>query len=1007
MAGLDLDLYSRQVYVLGEDAMKKVGESSVLISGLGGLGVEIAKNVCLAGVNSVCVHDTKQATICDLAANFYLNEKSIGKRDRAVECLASLSALNDHVHVTAITGDLNRETISRFTTVVITEARPQAKLDELSAWCREANVKLIITETRGVFGWLFVDFGPAFVSTNPGGEAPQPFSISGVSKESEALVQVSEGETHGLELGDEVKLSALCGMEELNDKVWEVTEVESPSEFRINADTREWSSYDAVLRSGTGEKVIVPKSLPFKSFWEALKDPSKHRVKSAAGGRRPFDWSGKGRDEQIALAFTASHSGGALLESAVEINGRCNVVPQVDEALFAEFERESGAVLAPVCSVFGGLAAHEVLKSVAGKFMPINQFVCAGFLEALPAQRIEFEPLGDRYDPYRQVFGNELQARMQRLKYFMVGAGAIGCELLKICALMGVGSDGGMITVSDPDGIERSNLNRQFLFQNSDIGKMKSERAVAAARAMNPDMRLTALTHKLCAETAEIFNDEFYEPLDGVCHALDNVAARVYSDQKCVQYGKPLMECGTKGACASLEAIVPKLTDHYQAPAVEAQVASCTLRFHPSTLAHCVTWARDLFCGLFEDAPGKVNKVIDDKDFLTHAHSLSGEAEGKGLEACACALQVVESTLGADDSRTWPGCVAWARRVFEENFTNNILELTALLPIDAKSSDDHPFWSGGKQFPTAARYDATNANHAAFVRTAARLQAKVLGVTVGDDAAVLAASVAVAPWTDSRLPLDIHDLDADPPDVPAPSPASPALLERVDALWASVSARVQGAAPLEVLKFEKDDEGNGHVDFVAAASNIRAASYKLREGERLEIKRIAGEIAPAIATSTAMVSGLVALELYKVHSLEPKPFKAFRAGAFNLAAGTFGYREAARAPVQECGRCEFTLWDKWEFDGDLTLRRIVEEIEAKCGLRVSVLSAEDRADARMLYNRFRLPKDYDQKVRDVVATRFGRMVEGTIALSVTCNNGAAPQDEEVPDIPTPAVLLKL
>ena len=58
----------------------------------------------------------------------------------------------------------------------------------------------------------------------------------------------------------------------------------------------------------------------------------------------------------------------------------------------------------------------------------------------------------------------------------MVGAGALGCEYLKAFALMGIGtkSGGGNITCTDNDNIEKSNLNRQFLFRNMDIGHSKS-----------------------------------------------------------------------------------------------------------------------------------------------------------------------------------------------------------------------------------------------------------------------------------------------------------------------------------------------------------------------------------------------------------------------------------------------------------------------------------------------------------------------------------------------------
>ncbi|EDW40094.1 GL19684, partial [Drosophila persimilis] len=59
-AGGDIDesLYSRQLYVLGHDAMRRMANSDILLSGLGGLGLETAKNVILGGVKSITLHDT-------------------------------------------------------------------------------------------------------------------------------------------------------------------------------------------------------------------------------------------------------------------------------------------------------------------------------------------------------------------------------------------------------------------------------------------------------------------------------------------------------------------------------------------------------------------------------------------------------------------------------------------------------------------------------------------------------------------------------------------------------------------------------------------------------------------------------------------------------------------------------------------------------------------------------------------------------------------------------------
>jgi len=68
---IDESLYSRQLYVLGHDAMRRMANSDILLSGLGGLGLEIAKNVILGGVKSITLHDTANCTVSTLLFFFY------------------------------------------------------------------------------------------------------------------------------------------------------------------------------------------------------------------------------------------------------------------------------------------------------------------------------------------------------------------------------------------------------------------------------------------------------------------------------------------------------------------------------------------------------------------------------------------------------------------------------------------------------------------------------------------------------------------------------------------------------------------------------------------------------------------------------------------------------------------------------------------------------------------------------------------------------------------------
>ena len=95
---IDESLYSRQLYVLGHEAMQRMATSDVLISGLGGLGVEIAKNIILGGVKSVTLHDSSLCKASDLSSQFYVSEADLGK-NRAEVSHKNLAELNNYVPV--------------------------------------------------------------------------------------------------------------------------------------------------------------------------------------------------------------------------------------------------------------------------------------------------------------------------------------------------------------------------------------------------------------------------------------------------------------------------------------------------------------------------------------------------------------------------------------------------------------------------------------------------------------------------------------------------------------------------------------------------------------------------------------------------------------------------------------------------------------------------------------------------------------------------------------------
>lgn len=98
---IDESLYSRQLYVLGHEAMKRMSASNVLIVGLKGLGVEIAKNIALAGVRSLTLYDPAPVVIADLSSQFFLLPEDVGK-ERAVVTAPRVGELNAYTPVSVL-----------------------------------------------------------------------------------------------------------------------------------------------------------------------------------------------------------------------------------------------------------------------------------------------------------------------------------------------------------------------------------------------------------------------------------------------------------------------------------------------------------------------------------------------------------------------------------------------------------------------------------------------------------------------------------------------------------------------------------------------------------------------------------------------------------------------------------------------------------------------------------------------------------------------------------------
>ena len=139
----------------------------------------------------------------------------------------------------------------------------------------------------------------------------------------------------------------------------------------------------------------------------------------------------------------------------------------------------------------------------------------------------------DRYSRLRLIPWWD-QERLKNATIMVVGAGAIGNELIKNLSLLGIGK----ILVFDMDSIENTNLTRSVLYRRADVGRYKAEVAAERAMEMNPDVKAKAFISNIIDDLGL----GVYRRMDVVLGGLDNREARLSINQSCYKVNKPWID---------------------------------------------------------------------------------------------------------------------------------------------------------------------------------------------------------------------------------------------------------------------------------------------------------------------------------------------------------------------------------------------------------------------------------------------------------------------------------
>uniref|UniRef100_A0A4W6EGR9 SUMO-activating enzyme subunit 2 n=1 Tax=Lates calcarifer TaxID=8187 RepID=A0A4W6EGR9_LATCA len=391
----------------------------------------------------------------------------------------------------------------------------------------------------------------------------------------------------------------------------------------------------------------------------------------------------------------------------------------------------------------------------------------------------------------------ELADSLSTCKVLVVGAGGIGCELLKNLVLTGFKN----IEVIDLDTIDVSNLNRQFLFQKKHVGKSKAQVAKESALQFCPSANITAYHDSIMNPD---YNVEFFRKFMLVMNALDNRAARNHVNRMCLAADIPLIESGTAGYLGQVTVIKKGMTECYECQPKPTQKTfpGCTIRNTPSEPIHCIVWAKYLFNQLFgeEDADQEVSPDTADPEAAWNPEETAARATASEKDGDIKRISTKE----------------WARSTgYDPCQTLQQDDIMYLLTMDK-------LWKKRKAPTPLDWQQLENSSMSEETPVSGLKDQQVLGV-----------------WGYCQL-----------------------FQHSVETLRSQLQEKGEGAE----LAWDKDDPPA--MDFVTAAANLRMHIFSMNMKSRFDVKSMAGNIIPAIATTNAVIAGLIVLEGLKILSGE-------------------------------------------------------------------------------------------------------------------------------------------
>jgi len=776
-------LYSRQIGVLGKCTMTHISNLATIIIGCDTIGVETAKSLILMGIKKIYLYDNSVYSKKHYGRLLFKPTKKV---KLSILCKQFLENLDTRSEIEIVHKKLDISQLvknKKIQCLVMTDL--ELGIKNIESICMANNIPFIFGYNSEMLGYVFSNFNKWDIVDGDGEPCFRKHTLGTVIKNN--LVELT----------------------------FESTNIPNSKHFKLSSGKKTYI--------GTVEKYHIENNGVVKNLKASIKlDKKLQKILENNANIMFSEIKKKQTIKHKSFIKNIKTNGYSYIDAESSFNRNDELYSAYTSYLYsnnpskypeAHYNKKDYKFYI-LGSIIGGILAQEVIKT-SHKYTPIDQDIFFNFQKLIGK---EFYKSGNKFSDLCGLFDKEILMKFKKIKAFMIGCGALGCEISKNLGMMGFGQNKkASLSITDMDTIELSNLTRQFLFQNKDIGKNKSAIVKDKLHKYCPDLNINCYNSKVSDNNEQIFNYNFWKNKDIIINALDNVVARKYVDKKCFIFKKPLFESGTLGVKGNVQVIIPKKTATYseiQDPP-EKGIPMCTIRNFPNNIEHCVEWGLGIFDKIFNTGISDYSLfILNRKQLFDEIDLMDNETNKQARYA------LIYYLYNYYNKKTYRSLVQLGNYIYTTNYYNIINELL-------ETHNEESFWVGNKLKPKLlAPKDILDSKYYYNILN-------------------LLDPLNISIIKSSKLRIKTSTID-------------------YQTYLKSVHSSNKDASYVKPSKnniYDKDI--SSHLEIMASIVNLRAKCYNIEESDTVTIQLLSGKIIPALSTTTSVVSAFVVLDIIK------------------------------------------------------------------------------------------------------------------------------------------------